>query len=527
MAAMPPRHSTAWLRLAALGAVLVALGCVISRGVTVASLTPARSDSVTVISPVKAHLLDASTVVFRGGVTIVRDTVRGTGQRFDLTLAESTAVSLIPLDSVIGMENFVTEVDPLRTIVYSAVTTAAAIGAGLALYCATDPKCFGSCPTIYSDSAGVPVLEAEGFSGSISPLLEARDVDRLRTREDSTGTLRLEVWNEALETHFINHIELLSVEHAPGELVLPDERGRPVAVSTELPLASVTDRMGRELSNTLARADGDVFSSDTGRITATTGTDLHDHIDIALPAPPGSDSVAVVMRLRSSLLNTLIFYDHMLARPGARSLDWLGGEMVRLDRVAELGRWYGEHFGIRIAVHDNGEWRPAAKFSDYGPIAWRDVAVIVPAPRGDSLRLRLTFLTDQWRIDRLAVAARVRRVPATAVPAASVTAWDGTREDGALEALQHPDDRYFRTSPRQRFVVAFDVGRQPETTSRTLLLASQGYYIEWVRGAWMAGPRDTATFRPSVETLVQAMREWRAQRDSMERQFFRSRIPVY
>ena len=507
---------------------LVAGGCIISRGVGVSPLAVARSDSVTVTSPVKAHLLDASTIVYRNGVTVARDTVRGPGERFDLTLGRGTPVTRVPLDSVLAMESFTTEFNHGRTFLYSTIATAAAIGGGIALACIADPKCFGSCPTIYADSAGVPVLEAEGFSGSISPLLEARDVDRLRAAADSAGRVRLEVWNEALETHFINHLELLAVDHAPDEFVLPDERGRPLAVSGEQTLGSVTDRSGRSLETTFARTDGDVFSSIAGRITGATASDLFDHIDVTLPAPRGTDSAAVVLRVRSSLLNTLVFYDHMLARPGARSLDWISNEMTRLDRVAELGRWYREYFGINVSVHDGTDYRAAAKFSDYGPIAWRDVALVVPVPRGDSLRIRLTFLTDQWRIDRLAVAPHVRRPAAAVVPVASVTASDGALQQDALTALRSADEHYLKTTPRQRFTVTFDAGRTTVAGARrTFLLASQGYYIEWVRGSWMTGARETTTFVPSVETLVRAMHEWGAQRDSMEVQFFKSRIPVY
>jgi hypothetical protein len=221
-------------RAGAIVASLAIAGCVIAQTVRVESLPTGTSDSTTVRSPVKAHLLDGSTVVFREGVTVARNTVRGAGRRYDLTLAQSTTVTEVGLDSVIAMESFRTEVDGVRTVVYSALATAVTLGGTVALVCLADPKCFGSCPTIYADSAGTPVLEAEGFSGSISPLLEARDVDRLRSRADANGFVRLEVWNEALETHFINHVELLEVDHAPGEMVLPDERGRPVAVWAEL-----------------------------------------------------------------------------------------------------------------------------------------------------------------------------------------------------------------------------------------------------------------------------------------------------
>ena len=518
------RTTIRWLTASVVAFAIV--GCIV-RTVQVEPVPTGRSDSTTVATPVKAHLIDGSTVVFKAGVTVARNNVWGMGRRYDVALAESTGVTQISLDSVLAMEAFRTRVEGGQTFVLSTLAVAAVGVGAIALACIADPKCFGSCPTIYADSAGTPVLEAEGFSGSISPLLEARDVDRIRTRADASGMLRLEVWNEALETHYINHLELLGIDHAADELVVPDERGRPIAVGAELPVSALTDRLGRDLRTTMARTDGNVFSSDPQSIVRATAGDLYDHIDITVPAPKGSDSAAVVLRLRSSLLNTLVFYDHMLARPGARSLDWLATDLNRLARVAELGRWYTEYFGIRVAVRDGGQYREVAKLSDYGPIAWRDVALPVPTLGQDSIRIRLTFLTDQWRIDRIAIAGTIRRPAARTIPVASIVSRDSAFQPDAAAAVRQADDHYLETTPRQRFTVAFDVGTPRPNEHRTFLLASQGYYVEWVRGAWMTGQRDTTTFVPSVETLVNAMREWGVQRDSMERQFFRSRIPVY
>jgi len=42
----------------------------------------------------------------------------------------------------------------------------------------------------------------------------------------------------------------------------------------------------------------------------------------------------------------------------------------------------------------------------------------------------------------------------------------------------------------------------------------------------MKGTRDTAAFAPSDAMLRSALQTWHAERDSMEVQFFRSRVPV-
>jgi hypothetical protein len=112
------------------------------------------------------------------------------------------------------------------------------------------------------------------------------------------------------------------------------------------------------------------------------------------------------------------------------------------------------------------------------------------------------------------------------VPLAAVINAAGVVEPRALEDLRRADDRYVQTTPPQRFTVDFDVGAAPAGSARTFFIASQGYYIEWVRGDWMSGLRDTTTFRPGDVALLRTLRSWAAQKESLERRFYRTRIPV-
>src|SRR5213592_1179752 len=162
---------------------------------------------VVVTTPVKAHLVDGSTVVFLSGVTVDSTQVRGDGNRYSLTLRDSAAVTSIPLDSIVGMEAFEQSVNGASSFVVSVLATG-----GLTLgVAALAVAIFGSCPTVYADSSGTALLQAEGFSYSIAPIFESRDVDRLRLVQAADGSVRLEIRNEALETHYLNHLELLEV----------------------------------------------------------------------------------------------------------------------------------------------------------------------------------------------------------------------------------------------------------------------------------------------------------------------------
>jgi hypothetical protein len=479
---------------------------------------------IVVQSPVKAHLVDGSIVVFRRGVTVEQDSMKGEGERFTATLTSTGVTRAIPLDSVVGAEAFARSVNRGRTVQFGISTVLAAVST-VALYKAI----FGSCPTIYSDSAGVARLEAESFSYSIAPLLEARDVDRLSAQPDARGMLQLEVRNEAMETHFIDQLELLEVHHRADEEVLPSSDGPPVAVSGPIALSAASDRAGRDLRRILARADESVFSTDAATLARAAQADApasarEDWIDVAVPRPAGRDSVALVLRMRSSLLATILFYEYMLARPGARSLDWVGKDLSRITTVAQLGRWYTANMGLRVSVREGNDYRQIARLADFGPIAWRTLGIIVPANSGDSVHVRLSFLPDEWRIDRLAFAAEVRRTTPRMIAPMALTTAAGVIRDDARDALVSADDRRLVTSPGERMLVRYDVGT--DSVPRTFLIAAQGYYSEWVRGSWMRGLKDDAAFSPSKVRMDDVLRTWISRKEYMEAEFFRRRVPV-
>ncbi|HXI20131.1 MAG TPA: hypothetical protein VNH46_03560, partial [Gemmatimonadales bacterium] len=252
--ARPERRAPSAVVLALL---LAGPGACVSRGVRSAEVHPAPAD-VVLTTPTRAHLTDGTTVVYLGGLRVGQDTLRGSGTRYDITGRRTASVLAIPTDSVAAIESLTTTTNTGATVGLSTLT----VVGGAFVTAALAVAIFGSCPTIYSDSAGRPVLEAEAFSYSIAPLFEARDVDRLVAVPGPDGLIRLEVRNEALETHYLNHLELLDARHAPHETVLPDPRGRVLAVSRMRPASRATDRAGRSVGRLLASEDGRVFHTD-------------------------------------------------------------------------------------------------------------------------------------------------------------------------------------------------------------------------------------------------------------------------
>jgi hypothetical protein len=318
------------------------------------------------------------------------------------------------------------------------------------------------------------------------------------------------------------------VRHAPGEVVLPDHTGSALTVGGLIAPATARDRAGADVVGLVGGAEGKAFRTASATLDSARLDDLEDWIDLSFPAPAGVDEAALILRARSSLLNTVLFYDVMLADAGPRALDWLGHDLERISSAVEVGRWVRRNMGLRVAVWRDGAYRDVSRVPDPGPISWHDVAAVVPVPVGEPwMRVRLSFVADAWRIDRVALAGSVRRRVARSIPVAQVTGPGGASEPVALEDLRAPDHEYLSIAPGQRFFVRFEVGAPAAEEERTFLLSSQGYYTEWIRGDWIRSPRPPRVFVPSQEVLFDALRRWKQTQASMEARFEKQRVPVF
>lgn len=486
------------------------------------------SGSVEVDVPMRAHLADGGVVVFANGAVVAPDTIMGSGWWYDLARRDSTRVDGLSMAPVIGLESVpFSRVDAPTTILVSAGLTAATVVGVPLLYRAI----FGSCPTVYASDGGSEVLEAELFSYSIAPLLEGRDVDAL-SGGASGGIMRLDIRNEALESHFVNHLALIEVRHGGDERAIPDATGLPVIVSDLVAPESASDGRGRDLRPFLASTDGSATRASEADLARAADGDFEHMVELAFPrmlAAGDADSAALVLTLRNSLLNTVLFYDMLLGSAGAGALSWLSRDLQRIGPAVQLGGWWSSRMGLRVDVLRDGSWVEVGRLPDTGPIAWDEVAIPIPVPPDSGgTRVRLRSVVDEWRIDRAALAWTMRRGQPANHGAARVLDHRDAMLAGGLEAIERPDEAFLESRPGDRYVVEFDVGPEPIDGARTFMLASQGYYTEWVRPAWIRQSADSGArpLEPGDAMLAEAIRRWTERRADLESEFFASRIPT-
>jgi hypothetical protein len=264
------------------------------------------------------------------------------------------------------------------------------------------------------------------------------------------------------------------------------------------------------------------FSSSVETIRSATTRDSRDHLELVFPHPDSHEAV-LILDLRNSLLNTVLYYDLMLGTAGAQALNWWGGSLEGVGKAFEMARWYVENLGLTLEMKEGNGWVEVAHLAATGPIAWKEVGLKIPIPAEGPVELRLSFMADDWRIDRAALATPAEITDWTLLPVHQVIDEAGGADEEAKTWLASADDDYLVTYPGHSATLEFLPG---STRNTTYLLAAQGYYIEWVRPEWIRSAQQMPPFEAGQGSVERLMAAWLQKRDTFEDAFFNSKIPV-
>ena len=491
---------------------LLVAGCSVKR-LKRTLIPPEQISSIERSSPfLKAHMRDGRLLVLsEWSADSAARTVSGRGGAFDVNRAIIAQDSFtVPLDSVALFETNVVQTSGA----VAAMTVITVASLALTVTCITVPKaCFGSCPTFYVSDGAEPQLQAEGFSASVLPSLEATDVDALYRVREQSGKLEIRMKNEALETHVVRHVELLAVPRVEGERIFASASGRFHRGRLISPPSRCTGPQGDCRMEVLS-FDG------IERVSLADSTDLATREEIELEFPEaGNEPLGLVLARRQTLLSTYLFYQ-ALAYMGRSATSWLAalerspGDLS--TRVGGIGRALG---GIEVFVRsEDGAWLRVGEDVETGPLA-ADVCVMpLPQVEGKPLRVRLRMARGLWRIDWVALARLSGEVEPIRLRPVTV------ERNGPNGTVTVPLVSTLTTYPGDEYVFRF---RLPAAGGiHELFLESRGYYLEWMREAWLAEEdprRAVMMLAQPAEALRLLAPEFKQQEPSMERVFWESR----
>jgi hypothetical protein len=437
---------------------------------------PAEAKSLDGRSPfLKAHMLNGRVYILSPWQFDSKtQTVSGPGELLGLNreVIQKATFSLA-LDSVALFETNVVKTS--GSVAALSIITGASVA--LTIYCAANPKaCFGSCPTFYVSDGERELLQAEGFSASVTRALEARDIDALYRARPTSRDFKVRMTNEALETHIVRYADLLLAPRPSG--------GRVFATS-----GGAFWRAGKIFEPSRAIApEGDCLATlrvfdGAERFSTTDSTDLaaREIIELEFPAIP-EGNYGLVIASRQSLLSTYLFYQ-ALAYMGRSAGNFLAAlerqDAATRERSRGINRVLG---GIEVNVQNaNGDWVAAGQTSETGPLATDTRIVTLPPLPAGATKIQLRLARGHWRLDYLALAQLGEQV--TPIRLRPEIVYRGDVVDENARQLLLDSARVLTTFPGDEYTFVY---RLPKEFSRyELFLESRGYYLEWMREEWM------------------------------------------
>jgi len=445
--------------------------------------------------------------------------ITGVGELLDINrnILESDTFA-VPFDDIVLVET--NRIDASSPLIALSVMTGLTVAG--AAYCVINPKaCFGSCPTFYVYDGNDFVLQAEGFSSSIAPSLEARDIDAISKVKPHSSDLLVKVTNEAFETHVIRSANILALLHRTGTKVFSTPEGE-FWEADNIQQPSICEDPEGDCTNKLLTFDGIERFSTADSFNLANTEILEFTFD---NAPKGRKGL--IVSFRQSLLTTFLFYQS-LAYMGTNVGYWLS-QMERLnsdlqEKIKYVGGLLG---GIQIQIQsDDGEWKSVGEIKETGPIATDIKLVPLPENLSDNqLKVRLKMVKGLWRIDHVALSEIVNKIEPLRIEPTKVF-YSGNENKKILNQLLDTN-KTLVTLPGDEYLIYYKL---PDNyADYELFIESQGYYLEWMRNEWLVDENPLRVkqmlFNPSqyLKDLAPQFKEIEAE---MEESFWNSRYVI-
>ena len=465
----------------------------------------------------KCHMFDGRLYVLKNWeIDVPAHTVTGDGLLYDAdrNRVGSPRKLAVAMDNVALFEtNRVEQVslvsDGAAQLAIMGVASAAS--AALTVFCVVNPKaCFGSCPTFFASDGQHDVLQAEGFSGSFARSLEETDVDAMWTARAAPGPYEVTMTNDALETHAVDSVRLITLPRPAGGRVL--RSGSRYFEASKIVAPTVARSPEGDVTSALSSTDGREVHS----LASPTDLGEHETIELTFPDPGGPAGVVIVAR--NSLLGTFLFYQE-LAFMGRKAGEYIAS-LERLGKDALLGA-AGLLPTIEVLVRDDtGAWVHAGDHAETGPIANEAQLVVLPDRQSGPVHVRLSLIKGGWRIDQVGLASLGREVqPSYLAP--EVVTHLGSPDAHALDALR-PGGAHLITQPGDAYRLRFEL----PAGDQELFLEARGYYYEWMRESWLLEEDQEAATRMLLQpgrALKELAPKFKAMEPEMDRIFWESK----
>jgi len=488
-------------------------------------------------TPTKIYLKDGTIILYQDGFVLTDNRISGKGQGYFLNHKSDG-----------GQKDYSISLEDIAAMTYHKAGGQSGTAAGevimaitalplfsSSLYCLACPKCcFGSCPTVYVKENGQYFFCSELFSYSISPYMEAHDLDLLVSDYSRKGELlEVRVTNEALETHHINEMKILQVTHPRNTAVYSTSDNRLLLFKELRSPDEARSSLGDDVLVQVAKADQLGYRSPESLVAGLKNGPCFDHIDLRFNVPFSSTRINLLLKAKNTLLSTVLFYEIVLASQGVNALGWIEKMSTDRDYANLFQSVYSAFSGIAVKVKKGDEWLDSGKIKDMGPIGFKYIAAGIPTYNQTDLWVRLEFIPDNFIFDGVFFDYDNKEVESIVsvdpVDCEAVFDSNGQRRADLQKLLREKDDLYLVTEPSDAYHFFYRAREVGDDEAISFFIQSEGYYTEWLRGKWVrekSFPNFTFDLFDFANTFRQLAESWLGSKKLMEETFDKTRIPL-
>ena len=332
-----------------------------------------------------------------------------------------------------------------------------------------------SCPFIYSWNREGYSLDAEAFGVAFGKALELTTWSILPNLKEDHSNLKVRITNERLETHYINSVELLSVESDPEATPVLDSKNQAWPTYHLISPLTALDNSNNDVLKTISAQDQNYCETDLSDISNS--SDFEDVIDLTFVKHASASDGSLVIRAINTEFSETVF---------KKMFEFLGDQCLTFMRTAEtdpetidiLTHWI-EESSLKVFVWDGKAWVKQGRILPEANVASfsRIIRIHNPGSERDTLRVRLISLADVWKID----AANMDWTPVqplTYKPVDLVSATGPSKKD-IMPLLKENDDRYTVLVPQQQIDLTFQSPHSERNKKISYVLKTRGYLHEW------------------------------------------------
>lgn len=384
----------------------------------------------------------------------------------------------IPFNHIVFIEGLGTSSSKGLWVVPMMVVVASGLAAALAppMFSIIPPSSGGgSCPYVYAFDGKQYVLEAEAFGTSVSKSLEAQTFSLLPSLTPVDGRLTVRVSNERLETHLLNSVHLYVADAGENSPVVLDIDNLLWQLPHAVPPVSANDHSGKNILNDIVSKDRCYWKSELTHTTHNSG--FRDTLELQFDVPQGASEATLVIQAINTELITEV-YRYMGAFLGDATLLFYQA----LEQDPELQRnirdWISE-CSLKIEVSDGSNWKEAGIMPPEANVApfSRAIRISNLGSNKGLLRVRLSSLTDVWRLDAVSMDfSPVKPLPLQQLEMNSVIASDNKNWE---DAIKSNDSSYALILPPNYLDIQFSTVEALRMQNPVYVFAAQGYLYEW------------------------------------------------